>query len=158
MPHRCFLSDDLPPALNNVVRAFAHEAARLRSQEVRQVPQVLEIVEPHLRPQGWVLAQGARQKHGLSIAAVAGPPINADGVHRQERAALWVETGRSWTNNGYLEHLVRPSACPTVDHVAIALREIYTGPAYAKSVNAIDQLLSSGRLGLPYHSVVIIGF
>lgn len=119
---------------------------------------MLEIVAPHLRPRGWVLAKGARQRHGLAIAAVAGPPIRADGVHRQEHAALWVETGRSWTNNGYLEHLVRPSACPTIELVAIALREIYSGPAYEKSVNAIDQLLSSGRLGLPYRSVVIIGY
>lgn len=158
MPHRSFISTEVVPALRSVVEAFEREASRLRSAQVRQVPEVLDIVEPHLRPHGWVLAQGARHKHGIPIAAVSGPPIKADGVHREAAAALWVETGRSWTNNGYLEHLVRPSACPNVEHVAIALREIYTGPAYEKSVNAIDQLVSSGRLGLPYQSVVVIGF
>src|SRR3546814_14553811 len=102
-----------------MLSAFRAESARLRSDEIRQVPEVLDLLRAHLEESGWALSTGARRKHGLPLKAVTGPAILADGLHRSGRAALWVETGRSWTNNGYLEHLLRPTACQDVDLVVI---------------------------------------
>src|SRR3546814_3901475 len=123
MPHRLFLAEPAATELAAMLSAFRAESARLRSDEIRQVPEVLDLLRAHLEESGWALSTGARRKHGLPLKAVTGPAILADGLHRSGRAALWVETGRSWTNNGYLEHLVRPTACQDVDHVVIRSEE-----------------------------------
>ncbi|HEY9566114.1 MAG TPA: hypothetical protein VIR30_20315 [Nocardioides sp.] len=45
-----------------------------------------------------------------------------------------------------------------MDHVVIAVREVYNGPAYSRIIDAMEQLLGFGRLGLPYRSLLVIGF
>jgi len=159
MPHTVFLSFDLPTALVPLRDAFAAEACVLRADSIRKVDEVRARVEPHLRTCGWSVGEGARSRGGIAIKRDHGPAIRADALNLGVGAALWIETGRSWTNNGFLEHLVEAASCPQIDHLALAVRTVYDGSAaYEKIADYLQPVLDSGRLGLPFESILLLGF
>jgi hypothetical protein len=159
MPHTTFLSSSLPSELEPVRDAFLAEASILSSDSIRKVEEVRARIEPHLRRAGWSVGEGARSRGGIALARSQGPAVRADAVNAITGAALWIETGRSWTNNGFLEHLIEAVPCLGVDHLALAIRTVYDGSAaYSKAVEFLGPVIDSGRLGLPYESVLLIGF
>lgn len=159
MPHTVFISFDLPAALVPVRDAFAAEASVLSAESIRKVEEVRAGVEPHLRRAGWAVGEGARSRTGVAIKRAHGPAIRADAVNLDASAALWIETGRSWTNNGFLEHLVEAASCTQIEHLALAVRTNYDGSAaYQKIVDYLRPVLDSGRLGLPFESILVLGF
>lgn len=159
MPHKTYLAASVPEPLTPVVQAFESSRAALSADHVRKVEEVRAVVEPALVAMGWVVGNGPRSRGGVAISRSHGAPVRADAVHRAHRAALWIETGRSWTNNGFLEHLIEATPCEQVDHIALAVRAIYDGaPAYDKVITYLDPVMASSRLGLPFRSVLVLGF
>lgn len=159
MPDTVFLSPVLPVALVPVREAFTAKASELGAESIRKVEEVRSRVEPRLRESGWSVGQGARSRGGIALTRDHGEPVRADAVNRDAAAALWIETGRSWTNNGYLEHLIEAASCSQVEHLALAVRAMYDGSAaYGKIVDYLDPVLRSGRVGLPFKSILLVGF
>src|SRR5688572_24514273 len=103
---RLLVGERLVPEIEAVERAFADNAFNLRNEAVRRVPQVLDVIRDPLGLAGWRVARGSRASHGIPIQTAPSGRVRADGAHRSGRAALWIETGRSWTNNAFLLHIV----------------------------------------------------
>jgi hypothetical protein len=159
MAHRVYLADAMPSVLAPVVEAFGQESGRLAHDDVRRVTEVRAQVAPHLKAYGWVVAEGGRREFGIPIATDSAQVVRADAAHRDHRAALWIETGRSWTNNGFLEHLVEAIPCPDVMHLCIAVRTLYNGQAaFEKVVRFLDPVMATDRVDFPFRSLVVIGY
>ena len=111
----------VPAALKPGLDAFQSDESFLSAESIRRVEEVRGRVEPHLRPAGWVVGERSRSRGGVSIKRSQGSAMRADAVHAGAHAALWIATGRSWTNNGYLEHLIEAVPCEGIDHLALAV-------------------------------------
>lgn len=153
------LGDEVVPDVEVVELSFAHHADRLGEDEVRRVPEVLDVIRANLAPFGWKLALGPRSSAGIPVQVAPTGRLRVDGFHSGAGAALWVETGRSWTNNAFLLHMVEAAMCPGIEHVVIAVRHTYNGQsAFDRCVEFAEMLVRSGRLELPYSSLLMIGF
>ena len=158
MRHRTFLADGDPMELAPVLSALRQQSSALASSEPRGVEEVRDQLRPHLVDAGWTVAEGSRDIGGVVLPASVGLPVRADAASLAARAALFVETGGSWTANGFLEHLMRATVCPDVEHLAVAVGTDDDGrPAYDKVIGFLDPVLGSGRVSLPYRSVLIAG-
>lgn len=147
------------PEVEVVELSFAHRAHLLGEDEVRRVPEVLDVIRGNLPPFGWKLALGPRSSAGIPVQVAPTGRLRVDGFHSGAGAALWVETGRSWTNNAFLLHMVEAAMCPGIEHVVIAVRHTYNGqPAFDRCVEFAETLIESRRLELPYSSLLMIGF
>jgi hypothetical protein len=156
---RAFLNQRLPPVLEHVGSVFSGHRATLASSWVRRVPEVVDIVRPDLQAAEWRLSQGQRSTAGIAIPRAPAGRIRAEGYQPHERAVLWVETGRSWTNNAFLAHAIEAAMCPSLMHVAIAVRHTYNDqPAFDRCAEFLEAMFESGRLEMPYESLLLIGF
>lgn len=159
MNHRLWLAPELPPVLGDALAVFETHASTLASSELRTVEDVRSVVAHDLRRHGWVVAEGPRSVGGIALPTSVGWVIRADAHHPRHRAALWIETGRSWMNNAFLADTVEASLSPQVDHVLVALRNEYQGsPAWSRAVEFLDAVVVSGRVQLPLASLLVIGY
>lgn len=150
---------DVSPSLDHVVRTFEEHASVLAGDHLRTVPAVLHVVRHDLRTAGFVVADGRRSTGGVPVAIAPEGTVNVDALHRDHGVAVWVETGRSWTNNAFLEHAVLAACAPAIDEVVIAVRNTYSGqPAYSKCRAFLDTVLRSERLTFPYRALTLIGY
>lgn len=156
---RLFLADQVSEELDVVVDVFGAHAKKLASDEVRRVPEVLGVVRSDLVEAGWRIAKGSRASTGVPIQRDPSGRVRADGYHAEGGVALWAETGRSWTNNAFLQHIVEAALCPSIEHVVVAVRRNYEGqPSFDRCAEFVDAMVDSGRLQLPYQSLLLIGF
>jgi hypothetical protein len=154
-----WLDAELPIASKDLLAVFQDRSRMLLGSDIRTVEDVRSVVAGELRHRGWTMADGPRGRGGIVLASVDGFVIRADGFHRDASVGLWIETGRSWTNNGFLEHVVEAAVCPEVKGVVLAVRENYgSQPAFAKCSAFINAVLKSNRLPLPYSSLLLIGY
>jgi hypothetical protein len=110
------------------------------------------------RSAGWSCSAGKRSTSGISLQSSSGRRIVADAWH-PSGTALWVETGRSWTNFAFLQHAVEAALGPDVNEVAIAIRHRWKGQStFDRCAEFLDDVLSSERLRFPYRSLALIGF
>src|SRR5688500_8805401 len=122
MQHRLFLTNSVHETTADALRTFDEESGRLSASGIARVDEVVDIVRPRLSSLGWRLSSGARSRGGLPLRHPGGSVL-CDGYHDESQAALWVETGRSWTNFGFLQHAVEAALCPKVEHVVLAVTQ-----------------------------------
>lgn len=145
-------------AARAVLSAFQMYASVLADDGLRKVPEVLAVVRSDLLAAGWVCADGPRHLHGVPLPGGTSHQIRADGWH-PDGVALWVETGRSWTNFAFLQHAVEAAVVASVHEAVICVRTSYDGqPAFDRSAAFLEMVFDSGRLPMPYEALTLIGF
>ena len=157
MPVRHYLTSVAPQPVTTAVDVFSAGASRLRDPDVTTVADVLDIVRPHLVPHGWTVADGSRAKHGVARRTGDGAIVRLDGWH-DSGTALWIETGRSWNNFGFLQHVAEAAVLPNGDHVVVAINESYGAQAtFVRCQEFLAMLLGTERMTWPFRSVTLIG-
>ena len=153
-----FGSESIRPAATAVISAFQRRQRSLGSPDLRRVTEVLDIVRADLADDGWEVAGGARREHGVPLVATPGVAISADGWH-DSGVALWIETGRTWTNNAFLLHAVEAAMVPALNTAVLAIREVYSGTeTFERCAGFLGAMWRSEGVIIPYESMVLIGF
>ena len=148
----------LPKAAEDVVAAFHRETKQLADETIRFVPQVIDVVREELAGNNWSLAIGPRRTGGIVLSKSPGVETKCDGWH-PEGVAFWVETGRSWTNNAFLQHMCEASLAEEVSCAVIAVREVSSGvEAFTKCSQFASALWREPRIQFGYDSLLLIGF
>ena len=153
-----FGSEAVPPAAVGVITAFHRRQMALAVPDIRRVTEVLDMVRGDLVIDGWEVAAGARREHGVPLTATPGVEISADGWH-PSGAALWIETGRTWTNNAFLVHAIEAAMVPSLGTAVLAVREVYSGTeTFERCAGFLGAMWRSERFHMPYESLILIGF
>ena len=157
MPHQTFLASSMPDSSTEVLRILDRHSSAIASAKASTVPEVLREIEPGLRRSGWRLASGSRSSTGIRVAGTDGEDVVVDGLHEADRSVLWIETGRSWANFGFLQHAIEASFID-IDNVVIGVRTYYNNqPAFDRCAAFLARVFNSG-LRFPYQSLVLIGY
>lgn len=135
------------------------EAVESEVAQLSTVEDIMRVLRPALQNSGWHCAQGQRSRGGVPLGTATDVPVRSDGFQPKLGAALWVETGRSWTNMAFLQHAIEAALLPTVSEVVIAVVKHYRGqPTFDRCGDFLDWIWRSERLNLPYESLTLIGF
>ncbi|UTR10193.1 hypothetical protein MM300_20310 [Evansella sp. LMS18] len=90
---------------------------------------------------------------GLDLA------FEADAFNQKTKTVIEVEAGRAVDNYQFLKDLFQASMMHDVDHLVIAVRNLYRQQKDFEKVNYfLDALYSSERLKLPFKGVLIVGY
>lgn len=159
MEYKVFLSSgEAREPLSTLLNVFEKHSRRLTSDEIAEIPQVLDVIRIDLEVEGWRCSAGKRSTSGIALETSPGRHILADAWH-PSGTALWVETGRSWTNFAFLQHAVEAALASDVDEVAIAIRHRWKGQSTFDNCAAfLGELFGSDRLHFPYRGLTLIGF
>lgn len=159
MEYRLFLdSAELREPVRTLLTVFENHSARLTEDAVKEIPDVLNVLRTDLESLGWTCSVGRRSRSGVSLATPSGRPIRADAWH-PTGTALWLETGRSWTNFAFLQHAVEAALAPQVENAVVAVRQSYKGQSTFDNCAAfLDELFSSERLRFPYRTLALLGY
>ncbi len=159
MEHRVFLeTGELGEPVRTLVSVLEKHSAYLASDDINEIPHVLDVVRVDLEVEGWRCSAGKRSTSGIALETSSGGRILADAWH-PSGAALWVETGRSWTNFAFLQHAIEAALVPDVDEAAIAIRHRWKGQStFDNCAVFLAELFDSDRLHFPYRRVTLIGF
>lgn len=91
--------------------------------------------------------------------------MEIDAFHELHGVALEVEAGRAWNGNAVYRDIVRTSLLLDARHLALIVPLGYKPesakapiPAYAYTRDLLDAIYASGRLGLPFEGVLLVGY
>lgn len=132
---------------------------------------LLEIVRPGLVALGWEVETGKQASQRLKRPVLFGDNgavrVNQeiDAWHADQRIVMELESGRGIMGNAVYRDLVRAALVADADYLVIGVRQFYE---YGKSsVNRndftstrdlLDSIYESGRLGLPFKGILILGW
>lgn len=159
MEHQVFLeSGELREPVRTLVSVLEKHSAHLASDDIAEIPHVLDVVRVDLEVDGWRCSSGKRSTSGIALETSSGRRILADAWH-PSGTALWVETGRSWTNFAFLQHAIEAALVPDLDEAAIAVRHRWKGQStFDNCAGFLAELFGSDRLRFPYRRLTLIGF
>jgi hypothetical protein len=154
---RTYGPDEPSRAVIRAIEAVHESSSLLAAADVTQVAAVVDILRPSLAAQGWKCSLGRRSDAGLPLPCGDGRSVLCDCWH-PDGAAIWFETGRSWTNFGFLQHVIEAAVAEGVDHALIGVRNRYNGQStWDYCADFLDLIYSSTRLQLPMRSVTLVG-
>lgn len=155
---RLYLDSQLTDSQAEVVDAFEDHSAVLAHDDVRQIHQVVGLVRPRLHAAGFRTSGGSRGRYGVDLPGVNGV-VRCEAFHPVHGTAVWVETGRAWTNFGFLQHAVEAAISTAVVDVVLAVRSRYNEQStFDRCDHYLTMLFDSRRLAFPYRSLVLLGF
>ena len=132
---------------------------------------LLEVVRPGLIGLGWHVEAGKQAAQRIKRPVLYGDNgavrVNQeiDAWHPHLRIIMELESGRGIMGNAVYRDLVRASLVADVDYLVIGVRQFYE---YGKSAvnrndftttrDLLDSIYASGRLGLPFKGILILGW
>ena len=162
-----------PEFVNKVVAAFrANEDAistvdddnGLRSDDV------LDIVRDDLEVIGFDVEEGKKKEEKIHRPVLFGengePDLQyeVDGYHEGQYYGLEVEAGRTVKGNALYRDLIQAAVMVQVDTLVLVVPNVYRynsggrtteSKAYEKSNDVIDTVYASGRIELPFETLLI---
>ncbi|GAI35079.1 unnamed protein product [marine sediment metagenome] len=127
--------------------------------------QVLVVLRPHLEQIGFRVEAGRRKGQKIRVPVLFGrqgkweKSFEVDAHNEKERVILEVEAGRAVDNYQFLKDLFEACMAQDVDHLVIAVRNIYGGNKdFEAVINYFETLYASGRMKLPLKAVLVIGY
>jgi hypothetical protein len=85
--------------------------------------------------------------------------FEADAYYESKGTVIEVEAGPAVTNNQFLKDLFQACMMHNVEHLAIAVRNIYLkSNDFERVVRFFDTLYVSDRIELPLSGVLIVGY
>ena len=153
-----------------VVQVFGscHEEIDSR-RHTHESNSVLAKVRPGLVQLGFAVESGKKRTEKISVPVLYGnngqisKSFEADAHHVDGRFVLEVEAGRAVVNNQFLKDLFQACMMDEIDHLAIAVRNVYgavgsTQQDFEKVVTFFETLYASNRMTLPLKGILIIGY
>lgn len=126
---------------------------------------VLACVRPGLEALGFEVEKDKTGAGMINVPVLYGPrgrptkSFRADAYCRTEKYVLEVEAGRAVVNFQFLKDLFQACVMSDVDHLAMAVRNVYKSSRdFDKVYDFLDTLYTSGRLQLPLKGILLIGY
>ena len=157
----------IDPATKRVVDCFQRVHANIDSRtHLRQESdEALAKVAQNLMAIGYRVETGKKAAQKIIVPVLMGvngsveKKFNADAYNENEHVVVEVEAGQAFVNFRFLKDIFEACMMPTVEHLVIAVRNIYQkGDDFEKVCTYLETLYVNGRLKLPLKSVVVIGY
>jgi hypothetical protein len=157
-----------PAHLLSVIDVFdqVHKSIDSSTNSEQHSNDVLAVVRPGLEQLGYVVEAGKKKAEKIPVPVLFGvngrveKSFDADAWSKADRTVIEVEAGRAVVNNQFLKDLFQACMMHEVDFLVIAVRITYgKGNQDFQSVSKfMDTLYTSGRLQLPLHGVLVLGY
>jgi len=155
-----------PEGISKLLKVFEIDFSKICSESnQKSSDKVLEVLSQNLVEQGFLTETGNKKTDKIRRPVLFGEngqidkSFDLDAYHPSVKIALEIEAGRGVTNHQFLKDLFEACTIPSVDYLAIAVRQNYRGNKdYEKVIAFFDTLYASNRLSLPLKGVLIIGY
>ena len=170
---RYFPSNERPPTwVSQLASCFAEVESSIRSEVVGPTSdEVLERVRPGLVAMGFEVEAGKGAADKVERPVLFGANgveqvrYEIDGFHDDLGIALEVEAGRGAQSNAVERDLIRAALIVDAAFLVIAVPTHYQTasmvtptPAYENSIRLTQAIYASGRLGLPFVGLLVLGY
>jgi hypothetical protein len=161
------MSCKLEERVQQIVDCFAEIHSKIDSfDHTNQVSDtVLAELAPGLKKTGFEVEAGKKANQKLSVPVLFGlngrvtKSFDVDAATPDKKVVLEVEAGRGVTNHQFLKDLFEACVMPQVEHLVIAVRNIYKdSDDFKKVCDFIEAIYSSERFTIPISTVTIIGY
>jgi len=157
-----------PPEFGlQVVAAFEEHAVAIDSKSELSQPSnvVMSQLRVYLEKLGFRVEKGKSSDDKIIVPVLFGRKgkilkcFNADAHAEEKGWVLEIEAGRAVDNNQFLKDIFQACMMHDVQHLAIAVRNLYRGSDdFAKIESFLETLYVSGRLQLPLKGILLIGY
>lgn len=152
--------------VQNVVKCFLSCFDEIDSyMHDKKSDAVLAIVCRQLKQCGFCVETGKKSTEKISIPVLFGlnnqpeKSFLVDAYDEKEKIVVEIEAGQAVTNYKFLKDLFEACQMPQVEHLVIAVRNLYkNSDDFDKVYKFLETLYVNGRLVLPLKSVTIIGY
>jgi hypothetical protein len=151
--------------LLSVVDSFEQLEKRVTSDTHKfRSNRVLDILRPRLKKLGFTVEDKGKGSR-IDVPVLFGSrgawqkSFQVDAYHKGGKTVIEVEAGRAYTNFQFLKDIFEACVMHNVEYLAIAVRRTYLrNKDYEKILDFMDTLYASGKLGIPLHGIMIIGY
>jgi hypothetical protein len=159
-------SVQIPFQLQALVDCFQRSHDLFRSDKFYlKSNEVLTVLSQPLKALGYRVEGSKKKDEKIQVPVLFGlnnridKSFDADAVSADGKIVLEVEAGRGYANNQFLKDIFQACMMPEVEYLVIAVRNDYKGvDDFGKIYNFIETLYVNGRLVLPLHGVLLIGY
>lgn len=162
-----------PEFVEEVVAAFRaseDEISTVEDDNGLKSDDVLDVVRDDLEAIGFDVEEGKKKGEKIHRPVLFGengePDLQyeVDGYHEDERYGLEVEASRAVLGNALYRDLVQAAVMVQVDTLVLVVPNVYRynsggrtteSRAYEKSNDVIDTVYASGRIELPFETLLI---
>ncbi|EMA64674.1 hypothetical protein [Halorubrum lipolyticum] len=158
-----------PDFVEEVVTAFqANEDAisTVESDNGLKSDDVLDVVRDDMEAIGFEIEEGKSKDEKIFRPVLFGengePDLQyeVDGYHEGERYGLEVEASRAVLGNALYRDLIQAAVMVQVDTLVLVVPNVYRyssgeSNAYAKCNDVVDTVYASGRIELPFETLLI---
>lgn len=162
-----------PDFVEEVVAAFRaneDDISTVESDNGLQSDDVLDVVRDDLAAIGFEVEEGKAKDEKIFRPVLFGengePDLQyeVDGYHESERYGLEVEASRAVLGNALYRDIVQAAVMVQVDTLVLVVPNVYRynsggrtteSRAYEKSSDVIDTVYASGRIELPFETLLI---
>lgn len=162
-----------PEFVEEVVAAFRAsegEISTVEDDNGLKSDDVLDVVRDDLEAIGFDVEEGKKKGEKIHRPVLFGengePDLQyeVDGYHEDERYGLEVEASRAVLGNALYRDLVQAAVMVQVDTLVLVVPNVYRynsggrtteSRAYEKSNDVIDTVYASGRIELPFETLLI---
>lgn len=152
--------------LNSVVSVFERNFNSISSvKNVLPSNEVLCALQKDLESIGFIIEKSKKKDDKIKIPVLFGKngrvekSFDADGINMNSKTVLEIEAGRAVSNYQFLKDLFQACMMQDIDNLIIAVRNSYRGnPDFEVVVTFFETLYASGRIQLPLHRILIIGY
>jgi hypothetical protein len=156
----------LTPEMKSVVSVFEKNSQSIKSDTNELISNdVLFTLKSDLEAIGFNIEKSKKKNDKIKIPVLFGrngkleKSFDADGLDVNSRTVIEIEAGRAVSNYQFLKDLFQACMMQEIDNLIIAVRNSYKGkPDFEVVVTFFDTLYASGRLNLPLHRILIIGY
>jgi hypothetical protein len=127
--------------------------------------EVLFALQSDLESIGFIIEKSKKKEDKIKIPVLFGrngrleKSFDADGINIESRTVIEIEAGRAVSNYQFLKDLFQACMMQDIDNLIIAVRNSYRGnPDFDVVITFFETLYASGRLHLPLHRILIIGY
>lgn len=162
-----------PDFVEKVVSAFRANEGTISTAESDnglKSDEVLDVVRDNLEAIGFEIEEGKSKDEKIFRPVLFGEngepglQYEVDGYHEDERYGLEVEASRAVLGNAVYRDLVQAAVMVQVDTLVLVVPNVYRynsggrtteSRAYEKSRDVIDTVYASGRIELPFETLLI---
>lgn len=155
-----------PEGIYKLINIFENLFPKI-SSEYNQKPsdEVLEILSADLIDQGFEAEISKKREGKIRRPVLFGEngkiskSFELDAYYPSEKIALEIEAGRGVLNYHFLKDLFEACTIPSVDYLAIAVRQKYLNKKdFETVITFFDTLYASNRISLPLKGILILGY
>ena len=165
--------DAAPVWVSDLVACMAASRSAIDSRTHKGMTSddVVSALRDGLGELGWEVESGKRVSQKIHRPVLFGDHGSVrvkqeiDGWHPELRIVMEIESGRGWMGNAVYRDLVRASLVADAEFLVLGVRQFYEYGKKDASRNdfeatrdLLDSIYASGRLGLPFRGILVLGW